>query len=153
MKILENENFGKRIIKSPKLYFIDVGLAAYLLDIKSPSQISRDPLRGNLFENLVILELIKHSLNHGIEQSIYFYRDSNNNEVDLIIKSGNDLIPIEIKISQTFHPSFLKSIKYFDNLTKRVPTGFVLYTGKQEQKIEKYQVLNYLNLAKTLPVF
>jgi predicted AAA+ superfamily ATPase len=115
------ENFGKRMIKSPKLYFTDVGLVSYLLDITDTTQISRDPLRGNIFENLVMMEFIKNYLNKGIEKSIYFYRDSNNNEVDLIIKQGNDLIPIEIKISQTFNDMFLGGLKYLDLLTNRCP--------------------------------
>ena len=70
------ENFGKRVIKSPKLYFTDVGLATYLLDIENSSQLNRDPLRGALFENLVILELMKYRLNQGKEPNLYFYRDN-----------------------------------------------------------------------------
>ena len=104
------ENFGKRIIKAPKLYFTDVGLASYLLDITSVGQISRDPLRGNLVENLVILECIKHQLNRGVEPSFYYYRDSNNNEVDIIYKKSYELIPIEIKSSKTFTSEFLKGL-------------------------------------------
>ena len=100
------ENFGKRIIKSPKLYFYDVGLASYLLNIENIQQVDRDPLRGNLVENLIIVELYKFRNNAGKEPNLYYYRDSQKNEVDVIYKEANDLIPIEIKSSQTMHPDF-----------------------------------------------
>lgn len=138
------ENFGKRIIKSPKLYFTDVGLATYCLDIHDPSQIKRDPLRGNLVENFIILDLIKHRINQGLEPNVYFYRDSNQCEVDLIIKNGHQLIPIEIKASRTFHPDFLKGLYYFMNIAKeRCTTGFVVYSGEREQKTNAFFVKNF----------
>jgi uncharacterized protein len=92
------------------------------------------------------MEFIKNYLNKGIEKSMYFYRDSNNNEVDLVIKDGSNLIPIEIKASQTFNSFFLKGLKYFDTLTKRCPRGYIIYAGKQEQKIDRFEVINYTNI-------
>lgn len=143
------ENFGKRIIKSPKIYFTDVGLAAYLLDIENLGQIKRDPLRGFLIENLVILELMKTRLNHGLLPQLYYYRDNHQNEIDVIFKSAQQLIPIEIKAAQTFNREFLSGLKYFLNLvTPRCTQGFLVYTGDQEQKIEDFKVLNYRNAAK-----
>lgn len=145
------ENFGKRIIKSPKLYFTDVGLATYLLDISTTEQIARDPLKGNLVENFVISELIKNRYNQGIEPSFYFYRDSNSNEVDLLFKSGNNLIPIEIKSSSTFNIDFLKGIKYFQEIAEsRAPYGYLIYSGSQEQRIKSVQILNFNNCARAL---
>ncbi len=138
------ENLGKRIIKSPKFYFTDVGLAAYLLDIKQEEQINRDPLRGNLAENFIITEFIKNSLNLGDEPSCYFYRDSNNNEVDLLYKTGDKLIPIEIKSSKTFNKSFLKGLISFKKMAhNRFQEGYLVYAGEQEQKIEDYHVVNF----------
>lgn len=143
------ENFGKRIVKAPKLYFTDVGLASYLLDITNADQISRDPLRGNLVENLVILECIKHQLNQGLEPSFYYYRDSNNNEVDMIYKKGYELIPIEIKSSRTFTSEFLKGLQYFKNITKeRCTRGYLIYAGEQEQDISFFKLISYLNVYK-----
>jgi predicted AAA+ superfamily ATPase len=143
------ENFGKRITKSPKLYFTDVGLATYLLDISLDTQVARDPLRGNLVENLVILECLKHCLNLGIEQSFYYYRDSNNNEVDLLVKIGSNLVPIEIKSSTTFTPEFLKNIGYFKAAAKeRCPMEFLVYSGEQEQEIGSCHLINYKNIRK-----
>lgn len=142
------ENFGKRLIKSPKLYFTDVGLASYCLDIKQQSQLQRDPLRGNLFENLIISEYIKTQTNQGLEPSIYYYRDSNQNEVDLIIKQAHELIPVEIKASKTFHPSFLKGLNYFEKLVdSRMPKGYLIYAGDREQKIKKVDVCNFVNFV------
>lgn len=138
------ENFGKRIIKSPKLYFTDVGLATYCLDIHTPEQLARDPLRGQLIENFVILEIIKHRMNQGLEPSCYFYRDSNQHEIDLILKLGHELIPIEIKGSKTFHPDFLKGLTYFQEIVKeRAPHGFLIYSGTHEQKVKNNWVKHF----------
>jgi uncharacterized protein len=142
------ENFGKRLIKSPKIYFTDVGLASYLLDIREVSQVSRDPLRGNLVENLVILELYKAYFNRGIEPPFFFYRDSNGHEVDLVIKSGNVLTPVEIKSSRTFNSEFLKNLNYFKSMAKeRCGKGYVVYSGDQEQSVGFVKVINYKNIA------
>jgi hypothetical protein len=110
------ENFGKRLIKAPKLYFYDVGIATYLLGIENLTQICRDPLRGALFENLVIVELIKQRFNAGKEANLYYYRDSKQNEVDVIYLSGHDFIPIEIKAAETYQREFLKNLDFFQNL-------------------------------------
>lgn len=143
------ENFGKRLIKSPKIYFTDVGLACYLLDIHTPQQLIRDPLRGQLVENLVISEFLKNQFNRGLEANLYFYRDSNQNEVDLLFKTGHYLIPIEIKPSSTFNSDFLKGIKYFHSIaSERMPFGMLIYAGKQEQKIDHTHVFNYKSMDK-----
>lgn len=142
------ENFGKRIIKSPKLYFTDVGLAAYLLDIENPKQISRDPLRGFLVENLCILELLKYRNNRGLEPNLYFFRDSHKNEIDLIIKYGHELIPIEIKAAKTFNKDFLKGLNYFRTLAgNRANKGYLIYTGDISQTVDGFDLLHYKNIA------
>jgi hypothetical protein len=142
------ENFGKRVIKAPKLYFTDVGLAAYLLDIEKASHISRDPLRGHLVENLSVMELYKYRHNRGLEPNIYYYRDSQQNEVDVIIKQGNLLTPIEIKSAQTFDTSFLKGIKYFKKLAgERINKSFLVYSGDVIQTVSDIQLLNYRNVT------
>lgn len=145
------ENFGKRIIKSPKIYFTDVGLATYLLDITNKEQISRDPLRGSLVENLIVSEFIKNRLNKGLEPNFYFYRDSNQNEIDLIFKEGNNLTPIEIKASQTFNPQFLKGLDYFKALTKeRCKRGILIYGGEQEQRLRDFFIYNFRHVGQAL---
>jgi len=145
------ENFGKRIIKSSKLYFTDVGLAVYLLGIENLEQLSRDPLRGFLFENLVVLELMKARLNQGLESQLYFYRDNHKNEVDIIFKQSNDIIPIEVKSSYTYHSDFLKAIKYYETIANsRVKEGYLVYAGTHEQQIGNIRVVNYKNVYKII---
>ena len=138
------ENFGKRLIKSPKLYFTDVGLACYLLDIESEIQLRRDPLRGALFENLVILELMKYRFNRARDPNLYFYRDHMKNEIDIIIKQGHQLVPIEIKSSQTYNSQYVKGIKLLQKIApNRVARAYVIYAGDQRQQIGTVSLLNY----------
>jgi predicted AAA+ superfamily ATPase len=145
------ENFGKRIIKSPKLYFCDVGLAAYLLGIETISQMERDPLRGNLVENLIILELIKTRWNQGLDHRLFFYRDSHRNEVDVLFQRGHELVPIEIKSAKTFNQSFLKGLASFKNLVgDRCQNPTLIYSGLDELKIKDVQLLHFSHAARAL---
>ncbi|MCH9609995.1 MAG: hypothetical protein S4CHLAM81_11040 [Chlamydiales bacterium] len=145
------ENFGKRVIKSPKLYFCDVGLLCYLLGIETIKQIERDPLRGNIFENLVLLELIKTRWNQGLEHRLYYYRDSKQNEVDVIFQRGHELIPIEIKSSQTFNRSFLDGLKRFEKLAgERSQDPVLIYAGKEEQMVQGVNLLNFTHAGQAL---
>lgn len=138
------ENLGKRVIKAPKLYFFDVGLVSYLIDIETTVQMSRDPLRGHLVENLVVLELFKTRLNQGLDPNLYFYRDNHKNEVDLIYKKAHELIPIEIKSAKSFDHSFLKGIEYFKKIIPdRVQTGYLVYAGGMSYKVDDFHLLNY----------
>lgn len=143
------ENFGKRVIKSPKIFFTDTGLASYLLDIENTTQLNRDPLRGHLIENLIVLELLKYRLNRGFDPQLYYYRDSNQNEVDVIYKTGHLLIPIEIKAAQTFNQNFLRGLKYFKTLVgDRCSKGYVIYTGDHGQNVEDFKIINYQNTSE-----
>lgn len=138
------ENFGKRIIKSPKIFFFDVGLVSYLLDIENLNQISRDPLRGALVENLVVLELMKARLNQGLDPHLYFFRDNHKNAIDLIYKKAHDLIPIEVKSAKSFDPSFLEGMKYFRQLAgERVSEGYLVYSGNMNYKVDSFHIINY----------
>jgi len=145
------ENIGKRLVKSTKLYFIDTGLAAWLMGIETSMQMQRDPLRGNLFENLIVMEALKSKLNQGKDPRLFFYRDSHGNEVDLVIQSGNHFTPIEIKSSQTWHSSFLKGINYFSTLLgDRVEKGAVIYGGDSNRTTEFYRLRSYKSLKESL---
>lgn len=124
------------MIKSSKIYFTDVGLAAFLLGIHTAEQASRDPLRGNLYENLVIADIVKSALNRGIRPEIYFFRDSHGNEIDLLIREKGALIPVEIKSAATFSTEFIKRIEWFHALhIRRIMPGAVLYNGEQSFNI------------------
>jgi len=137
------ENFGKRLVKSSKLYFTDVGLAVYLLGISELNQVSRDPLLGNLFENLVVIEALKTRMNHGLDANLYFYRDSNQQEVDLIYRKGNSLVPIEIKAAMTYNKTLIKNIRFFQGLTGS-SEGYLVYAGDFEPALDDLDVVNFI---------
>lgn len=106
-----DRNFGKRISKSPKYYFMDTGLLCYLLAMEKPEQVTRDPLAGQLFENPVVPEALKTRHNQEKKSpNLYFYRDSHGNEIDLLYANGPNLSGIEIKSAATFHPNFRKNL-------------------------------------------
>jgi len=147
------ENIGKRVIKSPKLYFADVGLAAFLLGIHTPEQAGRDPLRGQLYENLIVADVMKNLCNAGRRAELYFYRDSHGNEVDLLIAQERRLIPVEIKSAKTFTPDFAKSIQRLRALAgERVGDGFVLYDGEQAFEVQGVRTANPLRSEDYLPL-
>jgi uncharacterized protein len=123
-------NISKRLVKSPKLYFYDVGLASFLINIENETQMSRDPLRGNLFENMVISEALKYRLNQGKRSNLYFYRDSKGNEVDLLLLAGSDIFPIEVKAGMTITKDYFKGLNHFANIfSEHVPKGMGLVYG------------------------
>lgn len=145
------ENIGKRLTKSPKLYFFDTGLACYLLGIESPSQLSRDKMRGPLLENFVVVEALKHRFNNGKESNLHFYRDSNSNEVDLVLRNGNSFNAIEVKSAQTYHPDFAKGLQAFSNVFgDRVERKGVVYAGDFEITSADIKLINYKNLQEML---
>ena len=148
------ENVRKRVIKSPKIFFTDVGLAAFLLGIHTKEQAFRDPLRGNLYENLVIADIVKGALNKGIRPEIYFFRDSHGNEVDLLIREKGTLTPVEIKSAGTFSADFIKGLERFQMLKiKRVATGAVLYNGEQQFNVRGVRIFNPLSSRRYLADF
>lgn len=142
------ENAGKRSIKTPKLYFTEPGLAAWLLDIDSPAQVSRDPLLGNLFENMVVVEALKARTNAGRMPNLYFYRDGKGNEVDLIVRRHRTLYPVEIKAAMTYSPEMSKGFKPFKNRFPDTPPGAVIYAGEMEVQSERLNYTNFCNTAK-----
>ena len=127
------ENRGKRLVKSPKIYFYDTGLACALAGIKTVEQLMHDPLRGGLFENFVIVEKMKQLHNAGTRPDLYFYRDSNGVEVDLVEHSAGKLYPIEIKSSSTFNPDFCKNlIKFNERYADKCAEPTVVYSGESD---------------------
>lgn len=128
-------NIGKRLIKTPKLYFYDVGLAAYLCGIEEPHQLKTHPLRGNFFENMVVSELCKHRFNHGRDNRICFFRDHTGNEVDALFPNGPDFIPIEIKSGQTIRSEWFAGFERFARTRGKMSQGgIVIYAGEEIQR-------------------
>ena len=146
------ENISKRLVKSPKLYFNDPGLACYLLDIESPRQLARDKMRGAIFENYIVMEVIKHRYNRGLLNGVYFYRDSNQNEVDILLKEEGEITAIEVKSSMTYHTSFEADISHLSDWIKTpVVKKMVVYTGDFENTTSDIKILNYRHLQHHLP--
>lgn len=128
-----HQNFNKRVVRMPKMYFYDTGLVCSLLGIQNEKQLNLHPLRGSLFENFIISELIKKRFNAGEPGNLYFWRDNKGNEVDVIIDRDNKLFPIEIKAGQTITAAYFKSINYWNQLTANIE-GTVIYAGEKTQK-------------------
>ena len=145
------ENIPKRLVKSPKLYFNDPGLACYLLDIESPQQLDRDKMRGAIFENMIVMEAIKHRYNMGLEGGVFFYRDSNQNEVDLLIKQEGELTAIEVKSSMTYSSSFEKALTQIEGWIKTpISKKAIVYSGDFENTSGNINLINYRHISSIL---
>ena len=137
-------NSRKRLTKTPKLYFVDTGLACHLLDIESPEQLSRDKMRGPLFENFVVMEALKRRYNEGRENNLYFYRDSHQNEVDLLMKRADGIDAIEIKSSMTYNTDFERIIRQLDGwVNEPVLRKTIVYVGSLENTAGEIRLVNY----------
>ncbi len=137
-------NLKKRLIKTPKLYFYDVGLASFLMGNENLNHISRDPLRGSLFENMVIIDVLKSRYNKGLDNNLFFYRDNHQNEVDILEKNGNRLNAIEIKSSSTFHTDFLNQLDYIKKIIPdRVDKTTLIYSGDKDFIINNHVITNH----------
>lgn len=145
------ENIPKRLVKTPKLYFNDPGLACYLLDIESPQQLDRDKMRGAIFENMIVMEAIKHRYNMGLEGGVFFYRDSNQNEVDLLIKQEGELTAIEVKSSMTYSSSFEKALTQIEGWIKTpISKKAIVYSGDFENTSGNINLINYRHISSIL---
>ena len=138
----DHNNYAKRLVKSPKLYFYDTGLACSLLEIKSVEQVSTHFLRGGLFENLVINEFVKESLNKGEEPNLTFWRDSTGNEVDLLQKDGGKQKAYEIKSGATYSSDYFKGVSKWAKLSGAKPDQcFAIYAGDKSMKTSQGDVI------------
>lgn len=144
-------NIGKRLTKSPKIYFTDTGLAARLLGIESPEQMVRDPLHGNLFENLVVLEVLKSVLNQNLTTDFYYFRTEAGVELDLLFKNAGRWNAIEIKSSATVNTDYFKNlskvaaIPEFENMKK-----FLVYSGENIASFKGVHCVNYRDAGEIL---
>lgn len=141
------QNFSKRLIQMPKIYFYDTGLAAHLLGIKNAEQLSSHYLKGGLFESMIISEVIKKRLNQGLEPNLYYWRDKTGNEIDLIFEKSNKIEAIEIKSGQTISQDFFKGLQYFNSLSKakNIHQNLV-YGGEDNFNQQSTKVISWKNL-------
>lgn len=141
------ENSRKRLTKTPKLYFYDTGLACHLLGIENEMQLGSDRMRGHLFENMVIADIMKRRANEGKNTDLMFYRDSNGNEIDLLVPEGQAIEGYEIKSSFTYNSDFEKGFRNItEQLNARLARRAVIYCGTQERREGHIEVLNYTSL-------
>jgi len=138
-----HKNFRKRLTKSPKLYFIDVGLAAFLLDIQDKVHLRNHPLRGALFETFIITELLKIRFNQIQTNNLYYFRDNVGNEVDVLLDMGSTVIPCEVKSGQTVNDEFFKGLNYYINLNKKVSKSYLVYAGQRAYQEQGHSILPY----------
>ncbi len=145
------ENFGKRLVKNKKIYFTEVGLASWLLGIDSSEQVARDPLFGALFENMVVMEILKTRCNAGEMPDLYFLRDSQGFEIDLLFKQSHTrLVPMEIKGGMTWNRGFCGNLLKLRKLSEKFTPGFVIYAGDLTPEIEGIQYLNFKDAASAV---
>ena len=144
-----HSNFGKRLIKAPKLYFTDCGLAAYLLDIQNVKHIANHPLKGAIFENFIVAELLKARANHGKNSNIYFFRDNVGNEVDVLLENGGSVKPVEIKLGGTINDDYFKSLRYYQKINKKSSLkAALIYGGNENQRREAFDIFSYRSVGK-----
>lgn len=143
-----HKNFNKTIIKRPKIYFYDTALVCYLLGIRNDLQLKTHPLRGHIFESMVVSELIKIRTNQGMDINLFYWRDKTGHEIDIIIDQGTELIPLEIKSGMTLNHDFFKNINYWQGLSGSL-TSILLYAGHQTQRRSDGKiVMNWRDLNK-----
>lgn len=143
-----HENFSKRIVKPPKLYFYDTGLLCFLLKINNADQLLTHPVKGSLFENMMIAEYVKRMHHKNKVRDVWFWRDSEGHEVDMIIQEeGQKLNLIEFKATQTIMPDMFKGIAYFEKLSDRELDKTLVYGGSDNQERSYGKVLSWKDAA------
>lgn len=139
-------NLGKRLTQMPKLYFYDTGLCCSLLELETESHVNTHPLRGALFENLIILELLKTRFNNGQRSNLFYWRDRTGNEIDVLLDQSSQVVPIEIKTAATFTSDYIKGINYWRKINPNTKNAFVVFTGKTAS-LDKISILNWKEIA------
>jgi len=141
------QNYNKTIVKRPKVYFYDTGLVCSFLRISTISQLENHPLKGAIFETMVVIEMVKKYTNQGINPPLFYWRDKTGHEIDLIVDKGNLLTPIEIKSSKTINSDFFKNLKYWNHLSK-MNKAVLIYSGIQEQnRSDGTLITNWKNIS------
>ena len=146
-------NIRKRLVKSPKIYFYDVGLAAYLMGIENAEQVSTHPLRGALFENAVIAEALKHRFNRGNQPNLYFFRDAKGLECDLLYPAGHGVAAFEVKSGATIGSDYFHSLHRVVEVVPDVTSKTVVYGGTARQSRSHSEVIPLVGLGGTLEMF
>ena len=147
------KNLGKRLVKAPKLYFLDSGLAAFLLSINEDKQLESHPLRGAIFESYVVAELLKIRFNRGKPDNQFFFRDNRGREVDVILDYGMESEAVEIKSGKTVNPDFFGALKYFADLHGGIRKSYLVYGGTEDYRRKEVEVVSWRNLGTRITGF
>lgn len=139
-------NLGKRLTQMPKLYFYDTGLCCSLLELETESHVNTHPLRGALFENFIILELLKARFNNGQRSNLFFWRDRTGNEIDLLLDQSGQVVPIEIKTAATFTKDYVKGISYWKKINPQTKNSYVIFTGNSSS-FNSTDILNWKEIG------
>lgn len=142
------KNFNKRLVKMPKLYFYDTGLASFLLGIQNEKQLETHYLIGSLFENFVIAEIVKYHCNRGLSPNLFFWRDKLGREIDCIVDTGKKIITLEIKSGKTITEDFFKGLNYWNDISNGISFPFIVYGGSAQQKRTNATVLPWNKLLE-----
>jgi len=145
-----HRNFNKRLVKMPKLYFYDTGIACALLGIERTDQLETHPLTGGIFESMVVAELIRGRLNRGRAPNIYFWRDKSGHEVDCLIEDHQQLISVEIKAGRTMVEEYLDGLQYWRSLSGDRNIPFLVYGGTERQKRKDVHVIGWKHIPGIL---
>lgn len=144
-------NFNKRMVKAPKLYFCDVGLAAWLLGIRKAEDVTFHAQRGSLFETLIVTEFLKYCWNEGVPSNLFFWRDSKGLEIDLLLERGESLLPIEIKSGATIASDFMDNLKKWSTLAGNLERPVCLiYGGDRQFSIDSTQIIPWSQLDQVV---
>ena len=145
------KNYGKRVIKMPRIYFYDTGLLCSLLGLTDQKQLKNHYLKGSIFESFVISEFVKYQYNQGMEPNVYFWRNKTGNEIDLLIEAPHKIIPIEIKSGQTISNDYFRGLKYYNNLSRgNSKNSYVIYGGNLKQQRSEGNVLGWEYLGDSI---
>ncbi|MBF0511761.1 MAG: ATP-binding protein [Candidatus Omnitrophica bacterium] len=137
-----HRNFNKRLVKSPKIYFYDTGLLSYLLDIQNDAVLDVHPLKGQIFETLIVSELMKQYYHHGRRPRLYFWRDKTGHEIDCVMEKGMEAIPLEIKSGRTINSSCFDNLDYWKRLNK-TNLSYLVYAGETAHQRHECSILPY----------
>jgi len=143
-------NVNKRLVKSPKMYFLDTGLVCFLLGIHTSEQVESHPLRGALFETFAFSELLKAEYNSALNDNMYFYRDQGSLEIDFVLDYGSTCEALEVKSSKTLHPDFMKNVASFSTLIQATNNKFLLYGGEETVAYMGATAVGWRNFASAI---
>jgi predicted AAA+ superfamily ATPase len=145
-----HKNFSKRVVKTPKLYFYDTGIASFLLNIRSTNDLKNHFAKGALYENFVINELMKNCFNKRVQPDFYFFRDSNGNELDLLIEQAGQTKIFEIKSAKTINDTFFKGLNYYKALSTKKVKSHCIYGGDEYYTYKHHDIIGWNKLDKII---